>query len=153
MIAVAIVVSEHGGGGSQSQVVEAPRSTGVLNSLGGEAPAGSRSRSPQVLEGAREFVSAFLRYEVGEDLPWVRRRLRRGATAGFAGELLRSPVRVSSGPGRAPAKIETIRVEFVTRSRGLALVFGRARRADGPEEFSFLFTRTGGRWLARAPGE
>jgi hypothetical protein len=52
-----------------------------------------------------------------------------------------------------PAKIETIRVEFVARSRGLALVFGRARRADGPEEFSFLFARNGGRWLARAPGE
>jgi hypothetical protein len=125
----------------------------VLSSLGVEAPTGSHSRSPNVLEGARGFVSAFLCYEVGEDPPWVRRRLRRGATAGFAGELLRSPVRVSSGPDRAPAKIETIRAEFVAPSRGLALVFGSARRADGPEEFSFLFARNGGRWLARAPGE
>jgi hypothetical protein len=56
-------------------------------------------------------------------------------------------------PGQAAARITSLRIDRVPGHPYLVLASGDARRAEGPEPFSFLFARRGGRWLALAPGE
>ncbi|HET7445392.1 MAG TPA: hypothetical protein VFJ57_12100 [Solirubrobacterales bacterium] len=108
--------------------------------------AAARRRKSHLDVAARAFVGAFLRYEAG-DLPApVARSLGRLTTAGFGRELLGAPPRQIGG--RPTARIIAVETAFLDPAADRALVRGVARRADGPEELSFVFVLRGGRWLA-----
>ena len=101
----------------------------------------------------RRFVSAFLRFEVGDLSSQVRASLRASATSGFARELEAAPPRPVGRRSPATARIERLDISFLSGSAGRALLSGVARRPDGPEEFSFLFARRGHRWQAVGAAE
>jgi hypothetical protein len=112
----------------------------------GHPPTGAR---PQV----RRFIAAFLSYEVGVDRPAVKAAIRGCASRRFARQLLSDPPMPSGRPGHGAAGISSLHIDPMPGHRDLAFVSGEARRADGPEPFSFIFARRVGRWLAVAPGE
>jgi hypothetical protein len=102
-------------------------------------------------DAGRRFISAFLRYEVGDMSPRVRSSLLASGTSAFARELEGAPVR---GIGHhSAARIDRLDVTFLNTSAQRALLSGVARRPDGPEEFSFLFGRRDGRWLVLGAAE
>jgi hypothetical protein len=101
----------------------------------------------------RPFLAAFLSYEVGRSGPAVEARIEDSASPHFARQLLSEPTRPVGRPGQAAARITSLRIDRVPGHPYLVLVSGDARRPEGPEPFSFLFARRGGRWLALAPGE
>jgi hypothetical protein len=103
----------------------------------------------QLRRDARRFLSAFLRYEGGELRQSVSRALRAWATKDFASELLDAPPRVH---GRLPAaRIDRLFIKEASWKPAIAVVGGVARRGQLSERFSFLFARSGGRWLAGGP--
>ena len=55
--------------------------------------------------------------------------------------------------GRELARIVTVETAFLDPAADRALVRGVARRADGPQELSFVFVLRGGRWLAARAAE
>jgi hypothetical protein len=104
---------------------------------------------PQV----RRFIAAFLSYEVGVGAPRVDEAIRASATRRFARQLLLEPPRPAGRRSRGAAHVTSLHIDPVPGRADLALASGDARRAEGPEPFSFLFARRDGRWLAVAPGE
>jgi hypothetical protein len=143
-VALAVVAIGSGDGG------EADTSTTTV-SLSPEPPAASSIPAGSQLE-PRPFLRAFLRYEVGELDPGLRRRLRARATPAFARQLFSSPIRVP--PQRtAPARLERLSITHLSRLPPRALVSGTALRAGKPEQFSFLFEAPRGTWLASGPAE
>jgi hypothetical protein len=103
---------------------------------------------------ARRFLSAFLRYEVGDLDPQVRATLRDAATPGFAARLLAAPPRPPApGSFPPPARLRRIEVAFVALAPPRAILSGEALRSDAPAQFSFLFELRGGRWLASGAGQ
>jgi hypothetical protein len=114
----------------------------------------AQSLASQLRRSARRFLAAFARYEVGQISGGVRIALRETTTSGFAAQLLGAP---SAAPplggflGRA--RVARLDVRFVSAAADRALVSGDLRRGPTPEEFSFLFVRRGGNWLASGPGQ
>lgn len=107
----------------------------------------------EVETAARHFVTAFLRYEVGDLSPAVRGKLRAAATPEFAHLLLSSPVRAAVGRFPPRAVLRRLDVEFISPEGTLAMVSGTAWRARLPEEFAFLFELRSTGWLASGPAE
>jgi hypothetical protein len=100
----------------------------------------------------RPFLHAFLRYEVGELDPALRRCIRATSTRAFADQLLSEPVR--SPPHQLdPARIEQLTITDLSQRPPRALVSGTATRVGKPEQFSFLFEATEGLWFASGPAE
>jgi len=115
-------------------------------------PPPRRLAAPALRRSARRFLTAFLRYEVGDRSSATSRALRATATPAFAAGLRRRPPRPSAAAPRAPARLGPLTIARLTPT--LAAVNATARRAAGPEQLSFLFARTAtGRWQASAPGE
>jgi hypothetical protein len=107
----------------------------------------------EVEVAAQRFLGAFLRYEVGDLTPTVRRTLRTTATPGFARRLFSFPTRPAAGRFPPRAVLRRLDVEFVSPQTTLARVNGTAWRAGLPEEFAFLFTLRPVGWLASGPAE
>jgi hypothetical protein len=102
---------------------------------------------------ASGFLKAFLAYEVGDRRQVLARRLRATSTKPFASQLLAEPrprTAISSSP-RAP--ISDLDVAVMGGHPSVASVTATARRPSGPEQLSFVFICSRGRWLASAPGE
>lgn len=129
---------------------------------GGAGPADARAQTlaaqlaqadAEVKATARRFLAAFLRYEVGELTPALRRVLRATATPEFGRQLLAFPTR--RPPGNFPPRAELRRVDvtFVSPQATLAVVSGTALRAGRPEEFGFVFTQSASGWLASGAAE
>jgi hypothetical protein len=158
LVGVAVLLlSGLGGGGAARPQAAPPAPPRGGASVYGVRPVPARSPGagpPAGLAGpAREFVDAFLRYEVGEADVSVRHALRASATAAFADELLEAPVAVPvTGVPRA-AVVARLRMRRVVSRTPVALVSGEARRPGGVEQFSFVFVRTSSGWRARGPGE
>jgi len=111
-------------------------------------------RQAAVRAAAHRFLTAFFRYEVGELSPVVRRALRSGATGRFARRLLDDPPRAPARDRFPPqARLRRVDVAFVSPAATRAVVSGTARRGGLAEEFSFVFVRRWGTWLASGPGE
>jgi hypothetical protein len=100
----------------------------------------------------RPFLRAFLRYELGEGGPALRRELRASTSPAFGAQLLASPIRAPSSPLPA-AHIGRLKIIYLSRNPPRALVSGTALRAGRPEQFAFLFEARRGRWLAAGPAE
>jgi hypothetical protein len=143
-LALALVAIGSGGGG------EADTST-TTASLSPDPPADPSRSTGSQLE-PRPFLRAFLRYEVGELDPGLRRRLRARATPAFARQLFSAPIRVPS-QRTAPARLGRLNITHLSRMPPRALVSGTASRAGKPEQFSFLFEAPRGTWLASGPAE
>lgn len=136
------------GGPRPSEVAEAPRvDPQPLRPLPDRSADLSRLRG-----AARNFLTAFLRYEVGDLAPTVRRELHRNTAPGFLRELLAR--RAAPHPAAsAPARIARLRITLLSSAPGRALLTGSARRAGHLEQFSFLFEAHRGLWRAVGPGE
>lgn len=112
------------------------------------------SLASQLRESARRFLAAFARYEVGRLSGDARAALRDTTTAGFAAQLLEAPPSSPPSDGfLGPAHLARLEVRFVSADAQRALVSGELRRGPTPEEFSFLFVRRAGAWLASGPGQ
>jgi hypothetical protein len=112
------------------------------------------SLASQLRESARRFLAAFARYEVGRLSGDVKLALRETTTAGFAAQLLEAPPAAPPSPEfLGGAHIARLDVRFVSADAHRALVSGDLRRGARPEEFSFLFVRRAGAWLASGPGQ
>jgi hypothetical protein len=116
------------------------------------SPQPPRHRSA-LTANARRFLAAFLDYEVGKRDPAIARELRATATPVFAAELLGAPARRSPTGSSATAKLGPLALARVSSDPPLAVVSATAERPTGPEQLSFVFELTDGRWLASAPGE
>lgn len=116
--------------------------------------AGAHRREAALRRAASRFLSAFLPYEVGENTPSVAIRLRRTAAPSFARRLLARPPRPPASGVLPPlAQLRRLHVAFLSGVGERALISGTARRGGALEEFSFLFERRHGRWLAAGAGE
>jgi hypothetical protein len=134
----------------------APRSeqrAGGASSSEQELIARLEQRQIEVEAASRRFLAAFLRYEIGDMPPPVRRALRMTTTPEFARRLFNFPVRPAAGRFPPPAELRRLDVEFVSSTGTLALVSGTAWRAALPEEFAFLFALRPAGWLASGPAE
>jgi hypothetical protein len=101
---------------------------------------------------AHRFLAAFLRYEVGDLSPSVRRELRATAGSTFLVELLaRPPHQISGLP--PIARIVRLRITHLSPVPPRALLSGSARRGARLEQFSFLLELERGRWRVVGPGE
>ncbi|MGI8727338.1 MAG: hypothetical protein ACR2K6_06620 [Solirubrobacterales bacterium] len=156
-------VSEEGG--PEARIEEGGATVGIRRSIsrGRERTPARAEDSP--LPGAaglqrearalgREFLDAFLRYEVGELDDGVRRALRRTTTTEFAGELLSSPPRaVGTSPvaprGRLLARTLEVRLG---EEAGTGVLSGVVVRAGKRETVSFIIERqpSGGLLVATA---
>ncbi len=96
---------------------------------------------------ARAFLTAYLRYEVGDRSTATREALRTHATGEFAGYLLAATPRASASVPRR-ARIVSLHVAPVSLFPPRAAVTGLAMRPDGPEQL-LLPLRKPGRALAR----
>jgi hypothetical protein len=145
---LALVVSGHRGGSPESHPRPSPRAV-VSSSASTDAPPFDRAAGAD----ARRFLAAFLTFEAGRDTPRTRGAVRATSGRRLAGQILAAP-RTSAG-ARAPVAghLLTIRLHPLPGRAGLLLASGTAIHPEGPEPFSFLFARRGGRWLAIAPGE
>ena len=157
----AVVVLSGGGSGSgaapavpEPSAVEAPSASPTIY---GASTSNGAGGSETALHGlgavAHRFVSAFLEYEVGDRSRQVVAALRSTSTSPFLAELLRYPAGVAGARAPRRAKLSRVRLEKVSAAPPVALVSGEALRADGPEEFAFVFIGTGEGWRARGPGE
>ena len=117
------------------------------------AERGERRLEREVRTAARSFLAAFLRYEVGEVGPRVKRMLLANATPRFIRELLANPPRAAPGGFPPAAALGPIAVAFVSALPPRAVVSGAAHRGAGAEQFSFVFERRGSTWLASGPGQ
>lgn len=118
---------------------------------GADLLATAEPRKARLDRAATAFISAFLRYEVGDLPASVSRSLGRLTTASFGRYLLGARPRQLGG--RELARIVKVETAFLDPAADRALVRGVARRADGPEELSFVFVLRGGRWLAARAAE
>lgn len=151
---------DRGSGGSSDATAPVPIRSARIYGVETSSSDGAEASRPPVgavsvglRRPARRFVSAYLRYEVGDRAPWVLRAVRSGATAPFRSQLLAAPVgEVAAGPPRA-AEVRTLAVRAVSGKPPVALVSGEAHRPGGIEQFSFLFVRTRAGWRAFGPGE
>lgn len=82
---------------------------------------------------ARDFLDAFLRYEVEGESPPVRAAIERLASAPLAGKILDSEPRpVPVGPAPKPGRIAELRVETVDSERAtVTATIARGRRVSG----------------------
>jgi hypothetical protein len=142
-LALALVAISSGGGGEAETSMTTP-------SLSPAPPDSLRRPSPQL--DPRPFLRAFLRYEVGELAPGLRRRLRATSAPAFARQLLSVPIR-RAPPRIASARLERLSISHLSRQPPRALIFGTALRAGKPEQFSFLFEARRGTWLASGAAE
>jgi hypothetical protein len=145
-------------GGSDS---EPPSSEPTAPLLRADVPAWARRTqhralllASQLRESARRFLAAFARYEVGRLSGAVKVALRETTTASFSRQLLEAPpARPPLGGFLGRARLARLDVRFVSADAQRALVSGDLRRGATPEEFSFLFVRRAGHWLASGPGQ
>ena len=149
LIVFAVLLGGAGHSGS-APTPPPPRPSVVASASAIDLLDAARREEARIRAAAARFLSAFLRYEVGDLTPSVAASLRALATPAFARQLVRRPPRQTGRP-RGRARIERLDVSFVSARR--ALLSGVARRAEGPEEFSFLFTLHRGRWLAAGVAE
>jgi len=136
------------------ELVVRPRAPTGYGVGGGPAPAPGAAfiLRAAIDRGARAFLAAFFRYEVGELGAGVRAALRATATPRFAAELLSAPPWRPPRSYPAPAT-SRLSIRAVSVSPPRALVEGSARRGRQTEPFSFLFEARDGAWLASGPGE
>lgn len=112
-----------------------------------------RALKREVRSAAHGFLAAFLRYEVGDLEPAVRRALRASATPSFAALMLARPP-TPPPPGIDPlARVGPIAVAFASLLPPRAVVSAMADRGANTERLSFVFERRGSLWLAAGPGE
>jgi hypothetical protein len=128
-----------------------PPSTATAPVPGADLIAAAGRRKARLNRAAAAFIGAFLRYEVGDLSPSVARALGRMTTISFGRYLLGARPRQLGG--RELARIVKVETAFLDPAVDRALVRGVARRADGPEEVSFVFVLCGGRWLAARAAE
>jgi hypothetical protein len=155
LLAAAFAVGSDGGGSSSSS--DSARAGGAAVAVP-SAAARITARVGRVLAlvkpPARRFLRAFFHYEVGDVGPRVAAELRATATPRFARQLLAAPPRPpTSGPSQLPARLEALEVTVVTADASRVVVSGEARRGPASEQFSFVFVRAAGSWLASAPGQ
>jgi len=118
-------------------------------SQSGELPASLARAKSEVETAARLFLAAFLRYEVGELTPGVRRALVATTTPPFGRQLLSAPARRPPAGAFPPrAELRRIDVAFISPEATLATVEGTAVRAGFAEEFGFVFALSPRGWLA-----
>jgi hypothetical protein len=128
-----------------------PHMTKATTAVPGSELIAAQRRKARLDQAATGFIGVFLRYEVGELPAPLARSLARRTIASFGRYLLDARPR-QLGP-RVPARIVKVETVFLDRGGRRALVRGVARRADGPEELSFVFVLRGGRWLAARAAE
>jgi hypothetical protein len=147
LIGLAVVLAPSG-----SAPAPPPRAAPATAAIpGAELIAAVGGQKARLDRAATEFIGAFLRYEVG-DLPApVTRSLDRLSTAAFGHYLLGARPRQLGR--RAAARILKVETAILDSAADRALVRGVARRADGPEELTFVFVLRGGRWLAARAAE
>lgn len=139
--------------GTPTEAHTAPANSGAIG-FAQDVVAQLDRRQAEAKVAARRFLTAFLRYEVGDLSVTVRRALRAASTRRFANQLLSHPPRRSAG-GRFPprATLQRIDVAFVSPLATRAVVSGSALRSGLPEELSFVLARHGTRWLVSGPGQ
>lgn len=102
----------------------------------------------EVERSAERFLTAFLRYEVGDIDSDVRRELRATSTAELGAALLATPPHLPPGGGYpARARLQGLEVAFADGAFS-AFVDATAVRGEGPERLSFEFEFVEGEWLA-----
>jgi hypothetical protein len=143
-----LLIGRRPGPGTPS-ATRVPRPAASRAPSAGARPAAAAAIRPE----ARRFIAAFLSYEVGVGGPAITAVIQACASRHFAHQLLSEPPRPAGRPSHGAARITSLRIDPVPGHPVLALASGDARRPEGPEPFSFLFARRGGRWLAVAPGE
>jgi hypothetical protein len=146
---LALVVSGHRGAASGSHPRPSPPTVISSSTASDTSPS-----DPPARVDARRFLAAFLASEAGDQTPRTRRAVRATSGRRLAGQILAAP-RTSAG-ARGPVAVghlRALRLHRLPGHTGLLLASGTAIRPGGPEAFSFLFARRGGRWLAIAPGE
>jgi hypothetical protein len=150
LVLVALSVPRDGGSGGSRGADSGPGPQMSLQPL--RVPSATHRAPLSLRHAARRFLSAFLKYEVGDLSQAARQALRANASAGFAAELLAQPPRdVHASSPRA--QISRLRIVVLSRVPGRALVSGSALRGRRPEQFSFLFEARRGAWRAVGPGE
>lgn len=135
-------------GSEEPAVAPAPQATGATGPVDDSQERLAEARLRVV---ARDFLGAFLRYEVGDLDGWVRARLRATAWPEFAAELLATPPR--RPPRGAPgARLGDFEVMVVSALPPRVVISGSAERGGLPEEFSFVFEARNGEWRAAGTG-
>ena len=115
------------------------------------APSFNPPHASQNLRSAsRRFLGAFLRLEVGETTPRIRKTIRATAAADFSAQLLGQPTHRHGATGAHLTRLQLVRIPG---SPPRALLTGSARRDHATEEFSFLAELRAGRWQIAGPGE
>jgi hypothetical protein len=119
-------------------------------------PLGQPTQAPSPSTGlhhrASRFLTAFLRYEVGDLSQPVIRGLHRSTDSRFGAELLARPPRRAPA-GAAPARIGALRIALLSQRPARALLSGTAWRRGQIEQFSFLFEKSRGAWRVVGVGE
>jgi len=149
---VAGILRRRAAGSSRSEDVRSRRAV----------PAGVRAANEAALSTFKRFAPAYLRYEVGDADPAVRRILARTASEQFAHELLASPPRVPPTLGRAPRA--SLEGEFTVTPLGPVSqryspvgptrriqVEALARRGGRVERLAFVLELSAGGWRVTAP--
>ncbi len=113
----------------------------------------ARRQEADLRVAGMRFLAAFLRYEVGELTSTVRARLQAGAAPDFAAQLLASRPRPPAEGFPPAAVLSQLHVVPLPGTPPRAVLSGSARRRDGEEEFSFVFARHRGQWLAVGAGQ
>jgi len=154
LVAAAIALRSPPDSSPPSGVVRPPQVDGGPVGSARDVVAQLNKRHTEVKAAARRFLTAFLRYEVGDLSEPVRRALRGTATRRFADRLLRQPPRrPAAGQFPPRATLRRIHIAFISPLATRAVVSGAALRGGLSEEFSFVLARRGGTWLASGPGE
>lgn len=148
LIALAVALAPSGPAPSPAPT---PLRAATVTVPGADLIAAVERRKGRLDQAATAFIGAFLRYEVGDLPASVARSLGRLTTADFGRCLLGASPRQLGG--RELARIIKVETAFLDPAADRALVRGVARRADGPEELSFVFVLRGGRWLAARAAE
>lgn len=138
--------------GDWSAPVPAPRASSLPASMP-PALARVRREEAKLRAVAVRFLTAYLRYEVGESAPAIELGLRRSSSGAFARGLLAMPPRPAGGSFPEPAELGVLDVVFLDASLRRAMLSGVAHRASGPEQFSFLLARRAPGWLVVGVGQ
>ena len=146
-----------GGESRREALPESPFASARLPipSVAKEAIAHVRRLSEGLRPSARRFLRAFFRYEVGEMESGVASALRETTTSDFGRELLRlAPRPPTTGLFPLPARLDKLKVLFISPRADRAVVNGEALRVSSGERFSFVFVLSPtGAWLASGGGE
>lgn len=97
------------------------------------------------IECARRFLSAYLRFEVGDDDATVRAALRATATPAFAHELLAKPPRLGAAAPQRPGQIDGLELSDGPRATRL-VVAATIRRATTVTPLMLRLAREEGGW-------